>query len=491
MDKHVVRWLLTLSACACATSALANFANPPAVMLNPKGLGQVLFYPYYTANNGQDSYVSVTNGSDVGKVVKVTFREGYNGRAVLDFNLYLSPHDVWTAAVSSSGGAADDLARITTSDHSCIPGLGLPAAFSTHGFDGSASSGPADGGPATAARAREGHIEMIAIGDIVPGSSIADAIAPVTDASGQTAPRDCTRLPATAGAGLVAPTSGLFGSGGIIKVSEGTYYAYDALALTGFTDIALTANVGPDHPSLADANPLATVLTNSGGSLTLEFSRGIDAVSAALTSDMLYNEYLVGAGLGANTDWVVTFPTKRFYVDKQLHPGEQTSPFEQAFAAPGGSMINVGGETYDRESGHSAQSCAGGDAQCLLDAFKLPYEVNVISFQPGSAPAPTSSGVLGSALVVGHSTHGDAGWFGLDLKGGSGGRHELVGNAPDPIRASGLLNGLPAIGFMTYNIINTQAQPGTLANYGGLFPHRSSVSCLLTLEVPGPAVGPC
>jgi hypothetical protein len=55
--------------------------------------------------------------------------------------------------------------------------------------------------------------------------------------------------------------------------------------------------------------------------------------------------------------------------------------------------------------------------------------------------------------------------------------------------ASGRLTGLPAIGFMTYNIINAQAQPGVLANYGGLFPHRSSISCML--DSGQGAVGPC
>jgi hypothetical protein len=30
---------------------------------------------------------------------------------------------------------------------------------------------------------------------------------------------------------------------------------------------------------------------------------------------------------------------------------------------------------------------------------------------------------------------------------------------------------------MVYNIINANAQPGTLANYGGAFPHRSTISC--------------
>jgi hypothetical protein len=39
------------------------------------------------------------------------------------------------------------------------------------------------------------------------------------------------------------------------------------------------------------------------------------------------------------------------------------------------------------------------------------------------------------------------------------------------------LAGLPVTGFMAYNVINTQAAPGRLANYGGTFRHRSRARC--------------
>jgi hypothetical protein len=40
-----------------------------------------------------------------------------------------------------------------------------------------------------------------------------------------------------------------------------------------------------------------------------------------------------------------------------------------------------------------------------------------------------------------------------------------------------VLHGLPVAGFMVYNIINANAAPGKLANYGGSYVHRSTVSC--------------
>ncbi len=78
-------------------AGIANMAS--AVNLNPDGLGQVLLYPYYTVNAGQHTLLSVVNTTDVGKAVKVRFLEGYDSREVLDFNLFLSPFDVWTANV--------------------------------------------------------------------------------------------------------------------------------------------------------------------------------------------------------------------------------------------------------------------------------------------------------------------------------------------------------------------------------------------------------
>jgi hypothetical protein len=58
----------------------------PVVDLNPDGLGNVVIYPYYTVDEAPRP-----------RGTRVRFLEGYNSREVLDFNLYLSPQDVWTA----------------------------------------------------------------------------------------------------------------------------------------------------------------------------------------------------------------------------------------------------------------------------------------------------------------------------------------------------------------------------------------------------------
>ena len=52
-------------------------------------------------------------------------------------------------------------------------------------------------------------------------------------------------------------------------------------------------------------------LKNADGGST----RGVDAVSFALQRSAVINQWSVNPDLGVKTDWVVTFPTKNFYVD--------------------------------------------------------------------------------------------------------------------------------------------------------------------------------
>ena len=124
---------------AAALVLLLFVQSVSAVSLSPSGIGQVLVYPYYTVNKGQDTLISVVNASGISKAVQVRFLEGYNGRDTLSFVLYLSPHDVWTAAISQV--ADDGGAMLKTSDASCtdpqIPaaGVALRSADSFHPDD--------------------------------------------------------------------------------------------------------------------------------------------------------------------------------------------------------------------------------------------------------------------------------------------------------------------------------------------------------------------
>jgi hypothetical protein len=464
-------------------AGFAGLAN--AVDLNPDGLGQVLVYPYYTVNKGQDSLFSVVNTTGIGKAVKVRFLEGYNSREVLDFNLFLSPHDVWTAAVTNAGTDDASGAKIITHDHSCtypaIPAAGQP--FSSAAYTGGSISpfNVKDSGPQTIARTREGYLELISMGDMVPGSDLYDTTLHAQTGNPNEGTPECDTATLLAAAGdLVPPTSGLFGSGSIVNVNEGTFHGYDADAVDGFTSTTLFFGSSALEPSLQNANSAESALAArayvfvNGALVTADYALGVDAVSAVFMADNLYNEYLVGAGLGANTDWVVTFPTKRFYVDGLAYAGTPRAPFVEKFAG-GESNVAVGINLYDQEEFHTTSE-EGFSPPVGSRPSSLPYEVNVISFLTDTATGDPS-GVFGSLLRPNITPLGDAGWLQLGFNDAVE-PHALPGGV-DPVGAAVVFNGLPATGFMSYNIINTNAQPGKLANYGSLFRHRASRSCTI------------
>jgi len=480
-------WMHRGLAAACLACGVST---AHAVMLDQHGLGQVLVYPYYTVNSGQDTLLTIVNTADVGKAVRVTFREAYNGRETLAFNLFLSPHDAWSGAVSTIDGSDGSGARLLSSDQSCVQQLTYPAAFTTTSFDASAPPpSREDTGPTTPARTREGMLEVIELGDVVPGSATATAITPASG-TGESV-RSCN-LPADIAADLVAPTGGIAGNGAIANVGEGTFYTYPAEALVGFTRSVLWTGTAP-APDLSSARSPASQFPNgaianiagpSGDALALDYENAIDAVSAVFMADSIYGEFVIGAALGANTDWVVTFPTRQFYVDKDRHPGADVSPFVEPFGATANGESRVSASTeamFDREGGSAwppSGNC-GSPIQCPSHVATFGHQVGVLAF----ANAGTS-GVFGSRLAVlpmltstwdSFWTHADTGALTLDLASGDGQHRLRAGTTGDGVHVQ--LAGLPVAGFMAYNVINTQAAPGRLANYGGTFRHRSLARC--------------
>jgi hypothetical protein len=473
-------------------AGIANMAS--AVNLNPDGLGQVLLYPYYTVNAGQQTLLSVVNTDTVnGKAVKVRFLEGYNSREVLDFNLFLSPADVWTANVFalSDGGigspGVDDGAGIFTLDKTCIAptftttglsnGVGFQA-FLDYGFIGANS----DTGPTTDDRTREGHFEMISMADITGGALLTD----IKHVNG--VPPKCSAAEAAfeAGTTIAPPTGGLFGSASVVNVAQGTFYAYNADALDGFTAITLATTTGSLSPSLSDVNDVggltATsyvfnngVLITSPYDLTTVPSQGIDAVSSVFDAANIYNQYESASNGAVGTDWVVNFPTKRFYVDPPISGSTSVlPPFEHVFGAEesgndlGLSCTVVGISIYDREENTSTPTgCGFSPCPPGQPPSSICHETNVITFD-----STGTASILASTLTANIKPIGGAGWANLTLTGnGHVLRAALNGN---------IFNGLPITGFEAVDFVNGNLTVGgvnTLANYSGVYRHRQSRSC--------------
>lgn len=460
-------------------AGFASLAN--AVDLNPDGLGQVLLYPYYTVEKGQQTYLSVVNTTGAGKAVKVRFLEGYNSREVLDFNLWLSRYDVWTATVFALDDVFDDRgegAAILTRDLSCTTplfsegdgtvGTAPYVAFRSHAYQG-------DTGPSAITRTREGHFEIIEMATLTGGTNSA-----ITHSNGNR-PGGCgtVRNLDVANSDMLPPSGGLFGGGAIANVAQGTYFAFNADALDGWSSIVTFT--GPDNLRPA----LDQVLDPSGDSATAFVPLGsyvatsvyslpnaIDAVSATLTADAIYNEYVVDASIGANSDWVVTFPTKRFYVDPLIATATTPiAPFVQRFSG-GASCVQIGINIFNREEVTTTAASSGWSPPPPgAPPSSLCRETNVISFLDVGT-APSASGVLGSKLVTNiRPTVGADGWVKLNLNPSA---------EPHALRAStngNVFHGLPTTGFWANNLVNENVSAGVMSNYSGVYRHRASRSC--------------
>lgn len=499
-------------------AGLASVAN--AVNLNPDGLGEVLIYPYYTVNNNLNTLVSVVNTTDVGKAVKVRFLEGRNSREVLDFNLYLSPFDVWTAAVF---GLTDTGAgNLLTDDNSCtVPAIkgntGLPALpdgrryvpFVNFQYTGAND----ESGPNTLDRTREGHFEMIEMGEV--NDITEDSLTAIThDSTG--VPDNCAQVRnawiaasanpywvADANTDITPPAGGLFGTGSIVDVLNGKFYAYNADAVDAFSAINLHTSPANLAPSLASANTspgLAQAIVFSNGTLiTADYpsAQAIDAVSAVFSHDALFNEFVTLDGGAAASEWVITFPTKNRYVD--FAAGPAIAPFTRYFPKSstlpnpnplgitvGAAPVDVNLTVFNREEGPTIAGCVDpSDPACLpfsplppagtVTTPQLLWETNVITFNQFDSITAGSS-IFGSTLVANVDAAGigvTEGWMRLGLYDAVG-PLLITNHISRPDAAANSFFGLPATGFWAVGFTNGEASPGVLANYSGLYRHKGS-----------------
>lgn len=519
--------MLRRSIVAALIGAVAVPTVVEAVNLAQRGVGQVLVFPYYTVNAGNQTLISVVNKTDAGKAIKVRFREGRNSREVIDFNLYLSPFDVWTAALFSlSDTGPNNPANLITFDNSCtVPRINgntaLPALSSGSRyapFLNYAYTGPnGEAGPNTLDRTREGHFEMIEMGEVVNRES-ASLTAIIHGSNG--IPANCLQvqrawLPIGAASpsatywtantlvDMSPPQGGLFGSAAIVDALAGTMMAYNAEAIDAFSDIAQHTNPGSLEPSLqsarSNADTAVAQVFHNGTLVTSIYPRAqaVDAVSALFVQDAVMNEFVTSASVGGASEWVVTFPTKQFYTDQMTVGSVALEPFTRLFPTSSSSSnngvaaVDVKFSKFDREAFEFTPvgPCADPlDPNCVPfptqpptppDPFPLQllWSSNVIAFDQANA-AVEGTTILGSRLVASASPaiHGvTAGWAGMNLysatpePGALMDRHRMR-----PDQSGGRWYGLPTMGFWAVSYTNGQLTPGVLSNYAALSMHRGS-----------------
>lgn len=464
-----------------------------AVNLNPDGLGQVLFYPYYTVNGGNVTLLSLVNTTDDAKAVKVRFMESKNSREVLDFNLYLSAKDVWVAGIVD----IDGVPNLVINDTSCTTPYLYPDTYQP--FLPFAMDNP------DITRAREGHIEVIEMGTVVGDSAVAathvteKVIDDETVTFDPPVPADCQALndawteysdgddgywiddPLT---DMEPPSGGLFGGASVINVETGTMYGFDAQAINGFaTEVGDLHQVpGTVLPSLNSGDvKTATVFLDDGTTATSpEFERGVDAISYVFMHANLMNEYTVDPTINSATDWIVTFPTKSFYVDNvaadlpfEIIDGEKVyyaiAPFTSVWDGEEACEVLTVDSVYDREeTGVSPQPgppvVSPAPPQAPRTGLELCFETNILEF--------ADRGIFNSpnALQVNTTDLGFTnGWADINMV------TTLEDDSFVPRDPLGNLIGLPVVGFAAYEYVNEFVTiDGVRANYSGISPHRAT-----------------
>lgn len=223
---------------AAATGVVlgTNVATEPGVVgavataatvleVNSNNTGHMLVVPYYTVQNGNMSVIHLSNTDRAnGKAVKIRFRGAANSDDVKDFQIFLSPGDVWTGAVLQG---ADGAASLFSNDKTCtvpaIPSTGTP--FATARLNTTANVNGT----------REGYVEIFNMADI-PSVKLYNAATPASGVvAGNAGTANSILYTATKHVAGVAPCS---------VAGSASRSTLDEIALTNFTAGAHAASVG-------------------------------------------------------------------------------------------------------------------------------------------------------------------------------------------------------------------------------------------------------
>jgi hypothetical protein len=229
--------------------------------LTEGGTGHNLVVPYFSAQNGNMTVLHLVNtDTENGKAVKVRFRGAANSDDLMDFQVFLSPQDVWTAAVTQG---ANGVLQLVSSDNTCtLPRLnsaplqatpdGAKAANAVGFFNGTtARLNPKLSADALASGSREGYVEIFNMADI-PSASVYGSTTDAQSALYKTIKHnaagvaacdsavlnpavlttDHTTQATAAAVGLATPTTGLMGDWYIMNVPQTTTFSGAATALT-------------------------------------------------------------------------------------------------------------------------------------------------------------------------------------------------------------------------------------------------------------------
>lgn len=518
---------LLAASLALALGSLSGAASA-ALEVNTNGIGQINVLPYYSVQDSYNTLMTITNTDTVnGKVVKVRFRAAEWSDDALDFQIFLSPADVWTGAF----GMVDGQLVLKTSDNSCS----LPASLDGQQF----TTIRVEGGDVN--RLKEGYVEIINVADIpqrLNGSTTtSDTINPLYTATKHVngvAPcgtvvtgllENSTRdrlatvandiaaedalLPGSQGSWMVEPTGGLTSSATVIAVQDSKAFTVPGVAIhsdddSDFSEVQyfrqsnatiFTGGVVADDTALANLTSDRLFYTVAGAGyptyqfdlpdLSTPFDGGTaedwrDSIALLLQKGSVATDYVIASSIQASTDVVLSQPVRRYFYGytvaaapnnnrtirgvEYLVSGESGTPYQNLTRS---NRIEVGAPTFwDREERTFVAEddiVASPQEPGMAERFYLEGEVSVVSIKKRGAEADPTE-AIGARLT-------DVNWsFSQNYTAGWAALNTtaVTGGVTAPYTTSAL----PLIGFTAINIFNAGAgAAGT--NYGQVLPLRT------------------
>lgn len=464
-------------------------ATANALQVSESGIGHFLIVPYFNTQGGNALLLSLINTDEVnGKVVKLRFRSARNADTLFDFQVFLTPGDMWTANVSQN---AAGLSFITTVDTSCTkPAKTVinATAFQTGRLN------PSSTATAQAVETREGYIEIVTMADVPPSDlglypliALNNGVIPCANAHGNTAwtALDVNRagLSDYASLGMQPPSSGLAANWTIMNVPKALSWSGSAFAFEA------RKNGKAALGSLAYFPQTSTALTNAGAysadplfalvksrlparmsdlpdistpyvSTTSDPNQQAIALTDLLEVTTVANEFWTDSGIAAATDWMFSMPTRRFLQGTDYGAaGRPEIVLNSAMNLP-----------------QTTPSWLDFDVsrECLLEPQRTVRDRNGVQSKEGDTKDGRINFLCGATtlLRVQNMANHDMGVLASSI-GQVGERTTDINNGWMALRHGGLRGtGIPVIGQAFVRAFNPNVAPGTAGNFSVTWPHR-------------------
>jgi len=505
-----------VAAVAAATAGYSGMASAVATGAT-NSLGDLVLVPYYTVREGFGTGIHLTNTSDRTQVVKVRLRRGADSMDALDFNIIMSPKDVWTGFIDDEDNG--DIV-ITSQDTSCTAPAMTNGKFTMPSI--------------YRVGAEEGYIEMIGMGS---PESETDSIAVGALHTSEGVPFDCASVRSnffslTAGVGSPTRKTGVVdsvttkgfvpsadGSGPSATVDTTTYEdTGNVLKISYFVrDSSAGLEFGNDGVHVADFLEAASITNQEfgiasndpqgfdypdldGGAPTNGADRGkYNELRAVLGGVSVINDWSANADLNVGTDWVITVPGQYTMIDIQEYfsalqalAAQGIDTYQSVDAKPDANGVNADGsaafndvtdycvadvcdfrdipltatfDVYDREE--QTLSTPEGDLVVSpqqpgeVISTLLPAEVNVVTW--GVEP------VLKSAEAISVTTpNAPFGWAELSVTSDASKDQSVVDPLTGDVTPVDDETAVPMVGFVAWQRSFTNNPD---ANYGRVVEH--------------------